>query len=90
MRLHIQTIFIDERPDDGVVYGDPGPCAGREAAVQVLELLDVQHNVEAHDRPGQGGGPEVLIGARHVGVEGPTISKPGAELRLKVTKRELD
>ena len=51
-----------------------------------MELLDVEDHVEAEDGPGEGGGPEVLVVPGHVGVEGETIPKLGAELLLEITE----
>ena len=86
IRLDVHSIFIHEWPDLSVVNGDPGPGTGGEASLQVLELLDVENNVESQDGAGQGGGPGVVVVPRHVGVEGKTISKAGAELPLEITK----
>ena len=86
IRLDVHSIFIHERPDLGVVYGDPGPGTGSESTLEVLNLLDVEDNVEAQHGAGQGGGPGVVVVPGDVGVEGETISKLGAELPLEITE----
>ena len=86
IRLDVHSVFIHERPDLRVVYGDPGPGAGSEASLEVLELLDVEDNVESQHGAGQGGGPGVVVVPGHVGVEGETVSKPRAELLLEITE----
>ena len=86
IRLDVHSIFIHEWPDLSVVNGDPGPGAGGEASLEVLDLLDVENNVESQHGAGQGGGPGVVVISRDVGVEGKTIAKAGAELPLEITE----
>ena len=83
--LHVQPELVHERPDHGVVDGDPGAGTGGEAGGEVVELLDVEDHVEAEDGPGEGGGPEVLVVPGHVGVEGETVAELWTELGLEIT-----
>ena len=86
VRLNVHPVLVDHRPDLAVVDGDPGPRGAGEAVVEVVLRLDVEDEVEAHDRPWERGGPDLLVVAGHVGVEGIADSETGTQLRHEVTE----
>ena len=47
---------------------------------------DVEDDVESHDRSWEGGGPDLLVVAGHVGVEGIADSEAGTQLRHEETE----
>ena len=54
--------------------------------MEVVLRLDVEDDVETHDRSWEGGGPDLLVVAGHVGVEGIADSEAGTQLRHEETE----
>ena len=86
VRLNVHPVLVDHGPDLVVVDGDPGPRGAGEAVVEVVLRLDVEDDVESHDRSWEGGGPHLLVVAGHVGVEGIADSEAGTQLRHEETE----